>query len=95
MTDDLRARIAKVLHERFGPSLGAHPDGWDREPDHSREMYLEDADAVIRQLDLATACGSGCMWQIPNRIEDMTPQQREALGLRYDFRHLEKAKDDD
>ena len=49
---DLRTRIAKTLHRLYGPSLGAHPDGWDREPGGTQEMYLEDADAVIRELGL-------------------------------------------
>ena len=38
---DLRTRIAKTLHRLYGPSLGAHPDGWDREPGGTQEMYLE------------------------------------------------------
>lgn len=42
------------------------------------------ADAVIAALNLAKACQSGCVWQIPNRVEDMTPQQRELLGLRQE-----------
>lgn len=50
MPDDLRTRIGKTLHRLYGPSLGAHPDGWEREPGGTREMYLEDADAVIREL---------------------------------------------
>ena len=24
-------------------------------------------------------CKDGCMWRIPNRVEDMTPRQRELL----------------
>lgn len=47
---DLRTRIAKTLHRLYGPSLGAHPDGWDREPGGTQEMYLNDADAVIAEL---------------------------------------------
>ena len=52
MPDDLRTRIAKVLHRLYGPSLGAHPWGWDCEPQATRDMYLNDADAVIRELGL-------------------------------------------
>ena len=52
MADDLRTRIGKLLHRVYGPSLGAHPDGWDREPGGTQKMYLEDADAVIAELGL-------------------------------------------
>lgn len=52
MPDDLRTRIAKALHRLYGPSLGAHPDGWDREPRATHEMYLADADAVLAELGL-------------------------------------------
>lgn len=65
--DDLRTRIAKTLHRLYGPSLGAHPDGWDREPGGTREMYLEDADAVIRELGAFKEDGecSYCHAQLP------------------------------
>lgn len=33
-------------------------------------------------LRTAKACNGGCMWQIPNHVEDMTPEQRKALGLK-------------
>lgn len=52
MSDSLRDRIAQVLHRRFGPSLGAGHDGWDREPKATQDMYREDADAVIAALGL-------------------------------------------
>lgn len=55
---DLRTRIAKTLHRLYGPSLGAHPDGWDREPQATRDMYLNDADAVIRELRLKPVEGT-------------------------------------
>lgn len=46
-------------------------------------VYLDDAvdaaDAVIRELGLATACESGCVWQIPNHVEDMTDTQKQLL----------------
>ena len=35
--------------------------------------------AVIAALNLAEACEGGCVWQIPNRFQDMTPQQQELL----------------
>ena len=41
--------------------------------------YEAIADAVIRELNLAKACDSGCVWQIPNHYEDMTLYQRELL----------------
>ena len=44
---DLRDRIAKVLHARFGPSLGAAEGGWDDEPAATKDVYRRDADAVI------------------------------------------------
>ena len=40
---------------------------------------VEAADAVIRELNLATACQSGCVWQIPNHIEGMTDTQKQLL----------------
>ena len=49
---DLRDRIAKVLHNQFGPSLGAAEAGWDDEPAATKEMYRADADAVIAELGL-------------------------------------------
>jgi len=52
---DLRTRIAKTLHLLYGPSLGAHPDGWDREPSGTQGMFLDDADAVV-----AVILGHGC-----------------------------------
>ena len=42
------------------------------------------ADAVIAELDLAKACESGCMWQIPNHVEDVTPTQRALLSRAYE-----------
>jgi len=49
---DLRTRLAKTLHRLYGPSLGAHPWGWDCEPKGTQGMFLDDADAVIRELRL-------------------------------------------
>lgn len=64
---DLRVRIAAVL----GKELHGDSDYCD--------LCLGVAEALIRELNLAKACQSGCVWQIPNRIEDMTPQQRKLL----------------
>jgi hypothetical protein len=52
MSDDLRTRIAKVLHRQYGPSLGAAEGGWDRETAATQETYCADADAVIAELGL-------------------------------------------
>jgi len=49
---ELRDRIAQVLHRRFGPSLGASHDGWDREPKATQDMYREDAAEVMMALGL-------------------------------------------
>lgn len=53
--DELRARMAQVLQRLYGPSLGAALD-WDSEPEKTRQMYLNDADAVIRELGLEPQC---------------------------------------
>ena len=64
-SDDLRTRIAAAIMQTC------------------HGVYLDDAvdaaDAVIRELNLATACESGCVWQIPNRVEDMTDTQKQLL----------------
>ena len=94
MTDDLRTRIAAAIaaHEPATDYNGADgeciecdlnprwpdapilppSDGWKRHAEHL-------ADAVIRELNLATACQSGCIWKIPNHIENMTDAQKELL----------------
>ena len=64
--DSLRTRIAAVIE-----SIRIQRDG-----DTARM-----ADAVIRELNLATACESGCVWQIPNRVEDMTDTQKQLLKI--------------
>lgn len=63
---ELRTRIAAVLMNEPGVLMG-------------EAAATQLADAVIRELNLAKPCESGCMWQIPNRVEDMTPKQRELL----------------
>ena len=52
---DLRTRLAKTLHRLYGPSLGAHPWGWDCEPKGTQGMFLDDADALV-----AVILGHGC-----------------------------------
>ena len=53
MSDDLRTRIAKVLQQRWsGPTL------WEEKDGAAQRMYLSDADAVIRELQL-TVVGDG------------------------------------
>ena len=56
---DLRTRLAKTLHRLYGPSLGAHPWGWDCEPKGTQGMFLDDADAVIRELRIEKEFGCG------------------------------------
>lgn len=58
MPDDLRTRIAQVLHRIYGPSLGCSDHSWDREPSGLQDVYLSDADAVIREL-----AGSDCIYR--------------------------------
>ena len=74
MTDskhhDLRTRIAAALKAE------AERRGIYRIADFDFPFM---ADAVIRELNIAKACESGCVWQIPNRYEDMTQAQRELL----------------
>jgi len=76
---DRMARIAWITHrDRQLAQLGMKPSEYAADipiPDWAYTL----ADAVIRELSLATACESGCVWQIPNRFEDMTPRQRELL----------------
>ena len=72
MTDDLRTRIAKAIAD----AQFAFDEG---EPYNGPEDAEVLADAVIRELDLAKACKSGCVWQIPNHIENMTDAQKELL----------------
>lgn len=55
---DLRTRIAKVLHQR-GTARDDVEDGWtwtwEQESEYEQRSWLEDADAVIRELgDLKT-----------------------------------------
>jgi len=55
---DLRQRIAALLYARFAHTLGYADEPWgavDKEP------WLEDADAVIAELDLGIPCAAnGC-----------------------------------
>jgi len=46
---DLRTRIAKELFNRFGKHLGYADAPWDGV---EQQSWLEDADAVIRELQL-------------------------------------------
>ena len=67
MPDDLRTRIAALIYDTVAWRSVNVP------------VAEEVADAVIRELNLAKACDSGCVWQIPNHYEDMTLYQRELL----------------
>lgn len=64
---DLRTRIAALIYDTVAWRSVNVP------------VAEEVADAVIRELNLAKACDSGCVWQIPNHYEDMTLYQRELL----------------
>ena len=83
MSDNLRDRIAVALRGH-GPMGAYYRDGLEfcscgAETDGLLEFEAHLADAVIRELNLAKACDSGCVWQIPNHYEDMTLYQRELL----------------
>ena len=73
MTDTNRTqitgRVDGSLRDRIAAVLSQH------------DVNLPDkvADALIAALNLAEACGSGCVWQIPRRYEDMTPYQQGLL----------------
>lgn len=73
MTDNLRDRIGAALWDFCRPAQVK--DDLPETPD----VVLKMADAVIAALNLAKPCESGCVWQIPNRFQDMTPQQKELL----------------
>lgn len=51
MTDTLRTRIAAVLYERAMSRLAWHRP-WDNLHPELQQMWLDDADAVIRELNL-------------------------------------------
>lgn len=74
MSDSLRDRIANVLYRRDGFIVP-----WAEAAEFLVRDYLATADAVIRELNPATACNSGCVWQIPNRFQDMTDTQKRLL----------------
>lgn len=50
MTDNLRTRIAKALHQMYHLSLD--DVSWDDEPHMVQDDYLRDADAVTHVLGL-------------------------------------------
>lgn len=72
---DLRTRIEDAVEATIKRGTDC-----DYGPQCPKCLAAHVADAVIAELNLATACESGCMWQIPSRFEDMTPQQRKLLG---------------
>lgn len=82
---DLRTRIAAALKTAIRDQAYTLILLEDQEPysvliDGTVDL-LEVADAVIRELNLAKPCESGCVWQIPRHVEDMTPKQRELLAV--------------
>lgn len=52
MPDDLRTRIAKVLHARFASSMGMADVEWADEHRLTQDEWRKDADAVIREIGL-------------------------------------------
>lgn len=68
--DKLRARMAQVLQRLYGPSLGAALD-WDSEPEKTRQMYLNDADAVIRELGLHLQPAKGHYRYVTDWVADV------------------------
>jgi hypothetical protein len=49
--DDLRTRIAQVLHREYGPLLRSPDNGpWADEPGAIQATYLAQADEVIRYI---------------------------------------------
>jgi hypothetical protein len=73
---DLRTRIAALLYTRFTHALGYADAPWDS-VDH--EPWLEDADAVIAELDMGNPCATtGCrMRYIARRHAEMSSKLSE------------------
>lgn len=80
MTDDLRTRIAKVLHDIYGNMLRDEDREWGDEPHMIRDDYLRDADAVIRELGLTQqylfdgiiSDGEPRPWEVPYETRYVT-----------------------
>ena len=51
MSDDLRTRIAALLYRRWWPKPNRLPD-WEFLSETDRQIWLADADAVIRELGI-------------------------------------------
>jgi hypothetical protein len=81
VTNNLRDRIARALYEDWWHvSESWHePPRWEKLSDAARDGWLLKGDAVIAALNLGQACEGGCVWQIPNRFQDMTQAQKELL----------------
>ena len=47
----LRDRVAQTLYRRYAPQLGMADNPWEDEHSLTQEMWREDADAVIRELE--------------------------------------------
>lgn len=74
MPDDLRTRIAKTLQRLYGPSLGAALQ-WDSEPKRIKQMYLDDADAVIGELRLKRTDGPLKGTPVHRYVTDWMPDE--------------------
>lgn len=79
MADSLRDRIESVAEATIKRGTDC-----DAGPQCPKCLAIHVADAVIRELKIAKACEGGCVWQIPNHVEDMTQAQRELLGMMTD-----------
>lgn len=79
---DLRTRIAAVQLAHWVDEHGGCTCGAEFVGNTADDWPLHVADAVIAELNLAKACEGGCVWQIPNRFQDMTDTQKQLLKPR-------------
>lgn len=78
MPDDLRTRIAKTLYRQFGPSLGAHPDGWERETFTTQDTFMDDADAVLAAMCLERESRDDLSRPFHRYVTEWLPDQEPA-----------------
>lgn len=81
MTDTLRERIAKVLHQRSWCRDGDVEQGWvwtwEQESEEEQRSWLEDADAVIAAL------GARVQWRNDFYINTGQPPDDYTGPIRY------------
>lgn len=77
MADDLRTRIAAVLYERAMSRLAWHRS-WDDLQPEVQQMWLEDAGAVVRELNMV---------QQNEMVKDgpVMPDGLQKMKLRYRY----------